>query len=111
MGASPKILLVFNRHVYDTYVGAKDLERLRAVADPVWSEDFLNPESLGRAVRDAAGILVCHGAPRLTEDLLADAAQLRIVGELEGDRFAERIDVDAAVRRGIRVVDTTNGSS
>ena len=111
MNDPPKILLVFNRHVHDTYVGAKDLERLRAFADPVWSEDLLNPDALRPALRDAAGVLLCHGAPRITEDLLAGAENLRILGELEGDRFAERIDVDAAVRRGVRVVDTTNGSS
>ena len=33
------------------------------------------------------------------------------VGELEGDRFASRIDVEAAWQRGVRTVDTTNGSS
>ena len=36
---------------------------------------------------------------------------LRFIGELEGDRFARRIDVEAAWERGIRTVDTTNGSS
>ena len=36
---------------------------------------------------------------------------LKLVGELEGDRFANRIDVEAAVERGVRVVDTTHGSS
>ena len=39
------------------------------------------------------------------------APDLKIVGELEGDRFAYRIDVEAAWERGIRTVDTTNGSS
>ncbi len=37
--------------------------------------------------------------------------RLRFVGDLEGDRFARRIDVEAAWERGIRTVDTTNGSS
>ena len=36
---------------------------------------------------------------------------LRFIGELEGDRFANRIDTEAAWQRGIRTVDTTNGSS
>ena len=30
---------------------------------------------------------------------------------MEGDRFAQRIDLDAAWERGIRTVDTTHGSS
>jgi phosphoglycerate dehydrogenase-like enzyme len=34
-----------------------------------------------------------------------------MIGELEGDRFGNRIDVDAATARGINVVDTTHGSS
>ena len=39
------------------------------------------------------------------------APNLRFIGELEGDRFASRIDVEAAWERGIKTVDTTNGSS
>ncbi len=39
------------------------------------------------------------------------APKLKIIGELEGDRFASRIDLEAAWARGIRTVDTTNGSS
>ncbi len=34
-----------------------------------------------------------------------------LLGELEGDRFGYRLDIDAAHARGIRVVDTTHGSS
>ena len=39
------------------------------------------------------------------------APNLKIIGELEGDRFAYRIDVESAWERGIRTVDTTHGSS
>src|SRR5262249_383516 len=35
----------------------------------------------------------------------------RFVGELEGDRFASRIDVEACLARGVRVVDTNNFAS
>ena len=38
-------------------------------------------------------------------------SSLKIIGEMEGDRFANRIDVEAAWERGIRTIDTTNGSS
>ena len=43
--------------------------------------------------------------------MLDAAPRLRLIGELEGDRFANRIDVEAAAERGIRVTDTTHGSS
>ena len=43
--------------------------------------------------------------------ILDAAPRLRFVGELEADRFARRIDVDAAAARGVKVVDTTHGSS
>ena len=42
---------------------------------------------------------------------LYDEITGKIIGELEGDRFASRIDLEAAWTRGIRTVDTTNGSS
>ena len=37
--------------------------------------------------------------------------RLKVVGELEGDRFAGRIDVIAAKEAGVMVVDTTHSSS
>ena len=51
------------------------------------------------------------GAPRVTGEIMDACPDLRFIGELEGDRFANRIDVEAAWQRGIRTVDTTNGSS
>ena len=55
--------------------------------------------------------MVCHGAPYVDAAILDRAPKLRLIGELEGDRFANRIDVAAAAERGIRVTDTTHGSS
>ena len=49
--------------------------------------------------------------PQLRSEVLDAAPNLRVIGELEGDRFASRIDLEAAWERGIRTVDTTNGSS
>lgn len=51
------------------------------------------------------------GAPRVTERVLAAAPQLAFVGELEGDRFGHRIDLEAARARSVSVVDVTQGSS
>ena len=56
-------------------------------------------------------IVVCHGAPRIDAEILDRAPQLKFIGELEGDRFAARIDLEACWQRGIRTVDTTQGSS
>jgi phosphoglycerate dehydrogenase-like enzyme len=61
--------------------------------------------------RDLDLVMISHGAPRITGAILDAAPRLRFVGELEGDRFARRIDVDAAAARGVKVVDTTHGSS
>lgn len=66
---------------------------------------------LAASLDGADALIVCHGAPRITGELMDGAPRLRLIGELEGDRFAHRIDVEAAWRRGIRTVDTTNGSS
>jgi len=62
-------------------------------------------------IGDADGLVVCHGAPLIDAAILERAPRLTLIGELEGDRFAERIDLDAAWARGIRTVDTTHGSS
>lgn len=73
-----------------------------------------NPAAVNALVDFAAdldALLVCHGAPRLTGAVLDRLPNLRFIAEVEGDRFSQRIDVNAAAERGITVVDTTNGSS
>src|SRR5205823_9526455 len=62
-------------------------------------------------IGDATALIVGPGSPRITAEILDARPGLRFVGELEGDRFASRIDVEAAWQRGVRTVDTTNGSS
>jgi phosphoglycerate dehydrogenase-like enzyme len=62
-------------------------------------------------LRDLDVAIVSYGAPRLSEAMLAGAPRLRMIGDTHGDRFGARIDLQAAARRGIVVVDTTNGSS
>lgn len=119
----PKVLIVSNQHVRDVYLDPKDLERLQTFADWEWlhsegKETFDSPDAdptarslLLERVGGAEGIVVCHGSPRIDATVLDRAPRLRIVGELEGDRFASRIDAEAAWERGVRTVDTTNGSS
>ncbi len=73
-----------------------------------------NPEAVDGLVRFAANVdalLVCHGSPRLTGAILDRLSNLKLIAEVEGDRFSQRVDVNAAAERGVTVVDTTNGSS
>lgn len=119
----PQVLLVFSQMVRDGYVDERDLARLEGFADweyfpseggggTTGTND--NPEAVAALRAQIPGydaLVVCHGAPTLTADILDAAPGLRIIGELEGDRFATRIDLDAAWARAIRTLDVTNGSS
>lgn len=122
----PKILLVSDRRVYDRTIVPDERARLEQFADFGWlecdvpfdrtdwttvPEDLAATERVAASVGDVDGLIVCHGSPRVGDRILDAAPRLRIVGELEGDRFAARIDVEVARARGVRVVDTTNGSS
>jgi phosphoglycerate dehydrogenase-like enzyme len=73
-----------------------------------------NPAAIDALVKFAANVdalLVCHGSPRITGEILDRMPTVKLIAEVEGDRFSQRIDVDAAAARGVTVVDTTNGSS
>lgn len=118
----PRILLAFSSRVKDRYVDDEQLAKLETFADWDWFEcegggiesandDEAAVAQLAEQIGDYDGIITCHGSPSLTSEILDKATKLKIVGELEGDRFAARIDLDAAWERGIRTVDTTNASS
>lgn len=118
----PRVLIVCNQEVRDLSLLAADLERLAAVAEWEWlelegGEAFGANEDAGAIGRlmakvgDVDGVVVSHGSPRISAAVMDAAPRLKIIGELEGDRFAYRIDVEAAWARGIRTVDTTHGSS
>ena len=118
----PKVLLVFNEHVYENYFKPADRERLSQFATWEWlpmeggPRFGANPDpaavaQLHEHVSDVEAIIVCHGSPQIDAAVMERAPRLKLIGELEGDRFAERIDLDAAWARGIRTVDTTHGSS
>jgi phosphoglycerate dehydrogenase-like enzyme len=118
-----RVGLACNELIRARYVDAVDLARLEAAA--VFSyHAFAVPSEQGRVRRDAAAeaelaafaadldvLLVCEGAPFVGESVLAAAPRLGLLGELEGDRFAYRLDLAAAHARSIVVVDTSHGSS
>jgi D-3-phosphoglycerate dehydrogenase / 2-oxoglutarate reductase len=73
-----------------------------------------NPATEARFIafaRELDLLMVSHGAPRITGAILDETPRLRFIGELEGDRFARRIDLASAAAHGVKVVDTTHGSS
>ena len=118
----PKVLVACDERVRNSYLPPEELERLETFADWDWFSceggsiytTNENPEAaaeLSEHVGEINGLVVCHGCPTITPEVLNAAPNLKIIGELEGDRFASRIDLEAAWERGIRTVDTTNGSS
>ena len=122
--SKPRVSLASNREVRDIYIDAADLARLGTFADFHWEEfneasswdapPDVSPETDARFTalcRTSDALIVCHGSPRVTDRILAAAPGLKVIGELEGDRFAQRMDVEAAAARGVRALDTTHGSS
>ncbi|MEQ6897789.1 NAD(P)-dependent oxidoreductase [Microbacterium sp. KR10-403] len=106
------------------YIGAAELARLETFADVVhldirvpgdpWQRPEHVPaleERLCAFVADLDVLIVCHGAPVVSAAVIAAAARLRVIGELEGDRFGRRVDMAAARAAGVVVVDTTHSSS
>jgi phosphoglycerate dehydrogenase-like enzyme len=123
-GTKPVVVITFSERMRPTYLAEADLARLSAFAQPVWipvsgeqprgrrgePPPPAGPELLA-ALAQADALVVCTGAPLIDASLLERAPRLKLVGELEGDRFAQRIDVEACQARGVVAVDTTNGSS
>jgi phosphoglycerate dehydrogenase-like enzyme len=120
----PKILLVCNQEHRERYAIQSELDRLLRFADLDWLECNVagfnwvsildDPTAEARViarVEDVDALVTSAGSPRISAAVIAAAPKLRFIGEMTGDRFGARIDTDAAFARGIRVVDTTNGSS
>ena len=118
----PRVGVACHPRLRPGYLAAADVARLEQVADLVLGDFEVaippgaprrlipRPNSeLAAMAADLDVLVVCHGSPRVTDAVLAAAPRLRIVGDLEGDRFAGRIDIEAARRRGIAVVDTSHG--
>lgn len=118
----PRVLLALNEEVRYTHLASHDLSRLDTFADWDWFpcegggiyDTNTDPQAaldLSKTLPGHDALVVCLGAPTVTADMLEAAPTLKFIGEMEGDRFASRIDLDAAWARGIRTVDTTNASS
>jgi phosphoglycerate dehydrogenase-like enzyme len=119
-----KVGLACNAHYRERGIKEHEITRLEEFATFEWRKfeemsDWYSPPVSSREVvadfidfassKDA--MIVCHGSPRVTPEILDAAPNLGLIGELEGDRFAQRIDVAACVDRGVKAVDTTHASS
>jgi D-3-phosphoglycerate dehydrogenase / 2-oxoglutarate reductase len=120
----PQVGLACSADVRRRYLDERDVRRLEAVADFSVHEFSVAAGADGTPVADAAAedtlaqfarpldvLLVCHGSPRASAAVLARAPHVRLLGDLEGDRYGYRIDLTAAHEQGVRVVDTSHGSS
>jgi phosphoglycerate dehydrogenase-like enzyme len=122
--ARGRVGLACNEDLRREYVAQVDISRLEERAD-FFYEAFSVPSGHGApAPRDPEAedelasfaadldvLLVWDGAPFVSAAVLQGAPSLSLCGELEGDRFAYRLDIEAAQARGVRVVDTSHGSS
>ena len=118
----PTVLFSCNQRVRENYLAPEDIGRLESFAEWSWfdcegggiettNKDPDVIEALQKRLGEVDALIVCQGSPTVDEEMLEAAPNLKIVGELEGDRFASRLDLDALWRRNVRTVDTTNGSS
>lgn len=116
-----RVGIALNRLTRERYFQPDSVRRLELGAEVAWLE-FDGParathqkpgdrERLAAFVADLDALIVSHGSPRVTAEIMAGAPRLKFIGDTHGDRFAERIDVRAARSSGIAVVDTTNASS
>jgi phosphoglycerate dehydrogenase-like enzyme len=123
-GRRGRIGLACTQSIRNDYVADADIVRLEAFADFAYQpfevpsghgapapRDFEAEAELARFAAGLDVLLVWDGAPFVSEAVLEAAPQLSFLGELEGDRFAYRLDLEAAQRRGVRVVDTSHASS
>ncbi len=122
--ARPRIGIAGNAHTCRFYLDPDDLYRLQQLGEVVMIDydvpvdgDYATPETpeieddFVVAISELDVLLLGHGAPRVTERVLAGAGRLTLVGELEGDRRAGRVDIAAAHDAGVIVVDTSHAAS
>jgi phosphoglycerate dehydrogenase-like enzyme len=119
----PKVGISCTRAARERYFVGDPLERLKRHAEVVFldfaggSREPSQPSGrdeiarLQRFVVDLDVLVVSYGSPRVSEEVMACAPRLKMIGDTHGDRFATRVDVEGAKRRGIVLSDTTNASS
>jgi D-3-phosphoglycerate dehydrogenase len=81
---------------------------IELLGDAGWKVAQPAPPDLPREMADADALIV-RSATRVTDDLLSHAPKLRIVGR--AGVGVDNIDMDAATRRGVLVVNTPGGNA
>src|SRR5215207_3369763 len=106
-GDRRRIGIACNNETRKLYLHPDDLRRLERLGHVVledWdlpsggSETSETPEVEDRFISFAADLdvlLLARGAPRVSNRVLAAAPRLKLVGEIEGDRFSTLVDVPA----------------
>src|SRR5262245_5402855 len=90
-------------------LGPEGLEKLRAQPDlEVDARPGISPEELRQAIRGVDGLIIRSGA-KITADVLAQADRLRVIGR--AGIGVDNVDVEAATKRGIVVMNTPGGSN
>jgi phosphoglycerate dehydrogenase-like enzyme len=120
----PAVVVACSEATWDRFADPAAVARLEQVARVVhvrvevasgWTEapppSPAEEAAVAGACPGAVALVISSGAPRVGDELLDALPAVRFVGELEGDRFASRVDVEACWRRGVRVVDTNNAMS
>ena len=118
----PKVLVAGDVDDKELYLAPEDQRRLASFADwnfvpckdgaLIGTDRQLHDEQAWiERIGETEAIAIYPGAPNISAELIECSPRLKIVGELNGDRFAARIDVEKAWQQGIYTVDTTNGSS
>jgi D-3-phosphoglycerate dehydrogenase len=90
-------------------LGEEGLARLREQADlDVVARPGLKPAELREALRGFDALIIRSGS-KVTADVLAGADRLRVIGR--AGIGVDNVDVDAATKRGIVVMNTPGGSN
>src|SRR6202045_1783286 len=81
---------------------------VKLLADPGWQVVQPAAASLASELADADALVV-RSATRVTDELLNHARQLRVIGR--AGVGVDNIDLDAATRRGVLVMNTPGGNA
>ena len=117
----PNIGLVCNKEVRQRYSTDSELSRLKTFANFTWQEfnetsDWDNHPSFSKEsenkliefTKNLDALIVSHGSPLISKNVIENCPNLKFIGELNGDRFSQRIDLESSFKKGVNVVDTTH---
>lgn len=101
MAIAPKILV-------SDPLAQEGVDILREAGFEVIEQAGLPPEELRRVLADCAALIVRSGT-EVTAEVLADAEHLQVIGRAGAG--VDNIDVEAATRRGVVVMNTPGGNT